>query len=309
MKHLAGVLLVACGLVTIGNAQAPPVAASLFDQYDILKDWAKMPSEQTWDGETPSVAADGRGTVGVLVRKAPHFRFFKSDGTFIKAWDYAEEKTNYHSIYFGPEGAVWLAATNNHVMMKFSSDGKQLMILGKRGVAGDNASKDAFNRPNAVAFGQNGEIFVSDGYINSRIVEFTKDGKFVRIIGGVKGSGPGELDLPHAVAIDASGRILVADSGNKRISVFDKDGRFVESWPTPGQGGLSLGSDGTVYVSDVNAGSVVLLKDGKIVDVIHIQGRPHGLSLDAATNEIYLASTEPMKPDVIKIVRKKAGSN
>jgi len=100
----------------------------------------------------------------------------------------------------------------------------------------DNVSTDAFNRPNAVAFGKNGEVFVSDGYINSRIVEFTKDGQFVRIIGGVKGSGPGELDLPHAVDIDAGGRILVADSANKRISVFGQDGKFVENWPAPGQG-------------------------------------------------------------------------
>ena len=304
MKTFVIVLLVACALVASGYAQS-----SLFDRYDVNStNWAKLPSGGTWDGETPSVATDGKGTVVVLVRKAPHFRFFKSDGTFIKAWG-NDENTNYHSVYFGPDGTLWLAATNNHVMMKFSPDGELLMTLGKRGVTGDNASKDAFNRPNAVAFGKNGEIFVSDGYINSRIVEFTKDGQFVRIIGGVKGSGAGELDLPHAVDIDAGGRILVADSANKRISVFGQDGKFVESWPAPGQGGLAVGSDGTVYVSDVNAGAVVLLKGGKIVDAIHVQGRPHGLSLDVATNEIYLASTEPMKPNVIKVVRKKAASN
>ena len=109
--------------------------------------------------------------------------------------------------------------------------------------------------------------------------------------------------------IDASGRLLVAEANNKRISVFDRDGKFVESWPAPGQGGMGIGSDGTVYVSDVFANAVVLLKDGKIVDAIHIQGRPHGMSLDVASNEIYLASTEPMKPNVIKVVRKKAASN
>ena len=300
MKNFTLALLVVCFLATSGYAQS-----SLFGRFDIIStNWAKLPSGGTWDGETPSVATDGKGTVAVLIRKAPHFRFFKSDGTFIKAWGY-DDSTNYHSIYFGPDGAVWLAATNNHVMMKFSPAGELLMTLGKRGVTGDNASKEAFNRPNAVAFGKNGEIFVSDGYVNSRIVEFTKEGQFVRIIAGVKGSRPGELDLPHAVAIDSSGRLLVADSGNKRVCVFDQDGKLVETWPTPGQGGLAIVSDGTVYVSDVNAGAVVLLKDGKIIDVIHIQGRPHGLSLDVTTNEIYLASTEPMKPNVIKIAPKK----
>jgi hypothetical protein len=72
---------------------------------------------------------------------------------------------------------------------------------------------------------------------------------------------------------------------------------------------LAVGSDGSVYVSDVNAGAVVLLKDGKIEDVIHIPGRPHALGLDVAANEIYVASTEPMKPNVIQVVRKKAPSN
>jgi hypothetical protein len=303
MKDIVIVLLVACALVASGLAQT-----SLFDRYEVNPNWAKLPSGGTWDGQTPGVATDGKGTVVVVVRKAPHFRFFKTDGTFIKAWG-DEENINYHSVYFGPDGAVWLAATNSHVMMKFSPDGELLMTLGKKGVAGDNSSTDLFNQPNAVAFGKNGEIFISDGYINSRIVEFTKVGQFVRIIGGVKGTGPGELDLPHALDIDASGRILVAEANNKRISVFGQDGKFIESWPAPGQGGLAVGSDGTVYVSDVFANAVVLLKDGKIVDAIHIQGRPHGLSLDVAGNEIYLASTEPMKPNVIKVVRKKAASN
>jgi len=302
--NIKSILFIACALVANGYAQS-----SLFDRYDINStNWAKLPSGGTWDGETPAVATDGKGTVVVLVRKAPHFRFFKSDGTFIKAWG-DDDVTNYHSVYFGPDDAVWLAATNNHVMMKFSPDGQLLLTLGKRGQTGDNTSKEAFNRPNAVAFDKNGEIFVSDGYINSRIVEFTKDGQFVRIIGGIKGNGPGQLDLPHALAIDGVGHILVADSGNKRISVFDRDGKFLESWPAPGQGGMAVGSDGIVYVSDVNAGAVVLLKEGKIVDAIHVPGRPHALSLDVVTNEIYVASTEPMKPNVIKITQKKAASN
>ncbi len=186
MKNFTLALLVVCILATSGYAQS-----SLFGQFDIIStNWAKLPSGGTWDA--PSVATDGKGTVAVLIRQAPHFRFFKSDGTFIKAWGY-DDNTNYHSIYFGPDGAAWLAATNNHVMMKFSPDGELLMTLGKRGVTGDNASKEAFNQPNAVAFGKNGEIFVSDGYVNSRIVEFTKEGQFVRIIGASKEAGRANL--------------------------------------------------------------------------------------------------------------------
>ena len=82
MKNFTLALLVVCILATSGYAQS-----SLFGQFDIIStNWAKLPSGGTWDGETPSVATDGKGTVAVLIRQAPHFRFFKSDGTFIKAW-------------------------------------------------------------------------------------------------------------------------------------------------------------------------------------------------------------------------------
>ena len=97
----------------------------------------------------------------------------------------------------------------------------------------------------------NGDVFVSDGYVNSRIVQFSKDGKFIRIIGGNKGSGPGQLQLPHGIAIDSKGRLLVADSDNKRIAIFDKDGKFIETWAAPCRGNLVITKDDTLYASDV----------------------------------------------------------
>ena len=106
---------------------------------------------------------------------------------------------------------------------------------------------------------------VSDGYVNSRVVQFSKDGKFIRIIGGAKGSGPGQLQLPHGIAIDSKGRLLVADSDNKRIAVFDKDGKFIENWAAPCRGNIVITKDDTLYASDVNAGAVTILKDGKIL--------------------------------------------
>ena len=103
----------------------------------------------------------------------------------------------------------------------------------QKGVAGDNTSRDLFNQPNHVAVAPNGDIYVSDGYVNARVVHFSRNGQFVRIIGGVKGSQPGQLQLPHGVALDSKGRILVNDSDNQRVSVFDKDGTFVEAGPIP----------------------------------------------------------------------------
>jgi DNA-binding beta-propeller fold protein YncE len=180
-----------------------------------------------------------------------------------------------------------------------------LMTLGKKGVSGDDTSRDAFNQPNGLGFAPGGDVYVSDGYGNSRIVHFTADGKFVRIIGGTKGSAPGQLQVPHGVAIDPQGRIIVADSDNKRLSVFDKDGRFVKVIAAPSRGGVAAAADGTIYVSDVNAGVVTVIRNDQIADVIKVDGRPHGLSLDPATGDVYTSSTNASNWNVTKAALKK----
>jgi DNA-binding beta-propeller fold protein YncE len=122
--------------------------------------------------------------------------------------------------------------------------------------------------------------------------------------GGVRGSGAGELILPHGVAIDSRGRVLVSDSDNKRISVFDSDGTFVKWWHAPTRGGIAVTADDTVYVSDVNAGAVTILKDGAMVDVIRVEGRPHGLGVDPTTLDVYTSSSIRTSPNITKSVLK-----
>jgi sugar lactone lactonase YvrE len=301
MKSLVPVILVAAICAAGASAQS-----SLFDKYDVkMTGWAQLPGGGQWGGETSWVAADGKGQVVVFVRKAPYFRVFTTDGKFVRSWGDDGLFNQAHSAYFDRDGNLWATDSNDHVVYKFAPDGKVLMTLGKKGVAGDNTAHDTFNRPNAVAFAPNGDIFVSDGYVNSRIVQFSKDGKFIRIIGGAKGSAPGQLQLPHGVAIDSKGRVLVSDSDNKRISVFEKDGAFVETWAVPCRGGIAITPDDTVYVSDVNAGAVTILKNGKILDVIHVEGRPHGLAVDPTTLEVYTTSSVAANPNVSKSVRKK----
>ena len=284
--------------------------SSLFDKYDVnMTKWAQLPADLPWGGLTTWVAADGKGTVIVLVRKAPYFRVFTAEGKFVKAWGDEDLFVEAHSVQFDRDGFMWTSDPNGHVVHKFSTDGKLVMTLGKKGVAGDNASHDTFNRPNAVAIAPNGDIFVSDGYVNSRVVQFSKDGKFIKIIGGIKGKGPGQLQLPHGVAIDSKGRLLVSDSDNKRISVFDKDGKFIESWPAPCRGNIVVTSDDTVYVSDVNAGAVTILRDGKIIDAIHVEGRPHGMAVDPTTLDVYTSSSVAQSPNVTKSTMKKSALN
>jgi sugar lactone lactonase YvrE len=305
MKNHVFALLVAVASVTVAFPQS-----SLFDKYDVnMTKWAQLPAGTAWGGLTTWVAADGKGTVIVLVRKAPYFRVFTTDGKFVKSWGDEGLFNEAHSVHFDRNGFIWATDPNDHVVHKFSPEGKLLMTLGKKGITGDNASHDAFDRPNAVTVAPNGDIFVSDGYVNSRVVQFSKDGKFMKIIGGIKGNGPGQLQLPHGVAIDSKGRLLVADSDNKRIAVFDKDGKFIENWAAPCRGNIVIMSDDTLYASDVNAGAVAILKDGKILDVIHVEGRPHGMDVDPATFDVYTSSSVAQSPNVSKSSRKKAASN
>lgn len=313
MKKSAFVILLIVGtLVTTVFAQESGLrispAASLFDQYDVNAKWAQLPAAQSWgEGGTVGVAADGKGTVIVLVRAAPYFRVFTTDGKFVRAWGEPGQFDHAHSVHFGPDGSVWATDPNIHVFYKFSPKGQLLMTFGKKGIAGDNTSRDLFNRPAGLTIAPNGDIFVADGYGNSRIVHLDKEGKFIKIIGGKKGNGPGDLQLPHSVAVDSMGRVIVGDSGNKRIMVFDRHGKFVKSFPGPSRGGTAVTPDGTIYASDIYAGAVTVFKNDRIVDVIRVGDRPHGMAVDPSTGDVYSASTVPEVPNVTKASLKRPG--
>lgn len=283
---------------------AQSTLGSLFGRYDVKADFAGL-AGAGWGASTTSVAADGKGQVIVMVRAVPYFRVFTPDGKPVKTWGDAGLFALAHSVHVAPDGAIWASDPNAHVVYKFSADGKIVMTLGKKGVMGDDTSRDSFNQPNSVGFAPNGDIYVSDGYGNSRVVQFKADGTFVRIIGGKKGSAPGDLQVPHGVAVDPQGRVIVADSDNKRLSVFDKEGRFLKVIAAPSRGGLVAAADGTIYVSDVNAGVVTVIRNDQIADVIKVDGRPHGLSVDPATGDVYTSSTNASNWNVTRAALKR----
>lgn len=124
--------------------------------------------------------------------------------------------------------------------MKFDHQGKLLMKIGAAGVAGDDSLH--FNRPTDVAVASDGSIYVSDGYRNSRVVKFSAAGKYL-YAWGVKGSGPGQFDLPHGLDLDGEGNVYVADRENSRIQIFSPSGRFIREWKDK--------SFGNIYVGDI----------------------------------------------------------
>jgi streptogramin lyase len=146
-------------------------------------------------------------------------------------------------------------ATIGHQVFKFGPDGKVLLTLGKPGGA---AAPDYFYQPNDVITAPNGDIFVSEGHGagNNRVLKFDKTGKFIKEWGKY-GSGPGEFDQPHALAMDSQGRLFVGDRNNNRIQIFDQNGTFIEEWRQYSRpSGVYIDKNDMIYVADSESDSV-----------------------------------------------------
>jgi DNA-binding beta-propeller fold protein YncE len=155
-----------------------------------------------------------------------------------------------HGLSIDGHDNVWLTDVALQQVYKFSPEGELLLTIGERGVAGNDERH--FNRPTAVAVAGDGSFYVSDGYRNSRVIKFSADGKFL-FQWGTKGSGPGQFDLPHWVALDAAGRVYVADRENQRIQVFDSAGHYLAQWAGEQFGrpyAITVDRSGKAYVAD-----------------------------------------------------------
>lgn len=122
---------------------------------------------------------------------------------------------------------VWVTDVGLHQIFKFNHDGILLMKLGEAGIPGNDSLH--FNRPTDVAVAADGSFYVSDGYRNSRVIKFSKDGNYL-FSWGSKGDKPGEFNIPHAIDLDTLGNVYVADRENRRIQEFDANGRFLKQW-------------------------------------------------------------------------------
>jgi peptidylamidoglycolate lyase len=155
-----------------------------------------------------------------------------------------------HGLTVDAEGNVWLTDLALQQVFKFTHDGTPLLTLGERAVAGSDSAH--FNRPTDVAVAADGSFYVSDGYRNSRVLRFSKEGRYL-FSWGRKGSGPGEFEVPHSIALDRAGHLYVADRNNARIQVFDSVGHFLAEWKGQSVGrpwAVRVGVDGYVYVID-----------------------------------------------------------
>jgi len=239
-------------------------------------------------GACSGVAVDSRGDIFLFHRGKPPVVCCDRTGTFQRAWG-SDLIHTAHGLRIDRDDNVWVTDIGNHRVLKFSPAGKLLLALGTSGQAG--LGKSQFNKPTDVAFGPAGAIYVSDGYGNSRIVKFSARGGFLHSW-GQPGKRPGQFDLPHAILVDGTGRILVGDRENDRIQVFDDSGKLLQIWPGFAPYGLAQDKQGQVFVADGRAHKILLLdKRGKVVRSWGGQGQapgqfqlPHMLAADDAGN-------------------------
>jgi DNA-binding beta-propeller fold protein YncE len=314
------ILIVVCALLpTLVSAQQAPQSDIQTLNYKLVPAWPKtLPGDKSlasgaWNyWQVSSVAVAANGNILVLHRGDHPILEYRPDGEFIGPWgdvtfsegkvaaiskaDRTASMSGYQATYgFGgcsncgaheirvdPEGNVWVVDAPGQVIMKLNPQGHILMTLGTRGKAG--MTPNTFYLPTDVAFAPNGEIVVSDGYGNARVMRFSHDGKYLGQF-GERGNGPGQFQLPHNVAIDRQGRIYVADRDNQRVEVFDATGKYLTEWDHVG----SLSSLVMTRDQHIWAGGVLRDLDGKAMGRLPGEGanaRAHGAAL-APNGEIY----------------------
>ncbi len=253
-----------------------------------------------------AVAVDSRQQVYLFHRGRSPILCFDRDGKFVRAWGDDLIKTA-HGLRIDKDDNIWTTDMGHHLVMKFSPQGKLLLSLGTIDKPG--AGLDQFDRPTDIAFGPTDEVYISDGYGNSRVMQFDTRGKFVKTW-GKPGDGPGEFEIPHSIRVDSQKRVLVGDRENKRIQVFDGDGKLLAIWKGFAPYGIEIDRDGAIFVADALTNKIYQLNgEGEIVHAWGSLGAkpgefnsPHMLATDAA-GSLFVAEVDGMRMQ--KFVRKK----
>ena len=217
--------------------------------FESIPDPLRLPPD-LYFGEVTGVAVNSKGHVFVLSRgnttgpayaaAAAQLLEFGPDGNFIReigknlyAWAFG------HAVRVDNDDNIWAVDKGSDMVIRFNPEGRVTMVFGRKQEASDEitgplkhptpplpAEDGRFRQVTDVAFGPEGDIFISDGYINSRVAKADKDGNWVKSWGN-RGTNPGEFNTPHNIAADAKGNVYVADRGNRRIQVFDSEGKFL----------------------------------------------------------------------------------
>ncbi|HEY1895315.1 MAG TPA: peptidyl-alpha-hydroxyglycine alpha-amidating lyase family protein [Terracidiphilus sp.] len=243
MKCLALAAVFCLSIPLLAQPSVPEI------RFHAQTDFFQLPPD-LYFGEAAGVAVNSKGHVFVFSRggttgpaygaAAAQLLEFDADGKFVReighhlyAWSFA------HAVKVDKEDNIWVADKGSDMVIKFSPQGRVLMVFGRKQEASDEGTEPLkhpkpplppidgqFRQVTDMAWDQAGNTYISDGYINSRIAKIDKDGNWIKSW-GEPGTGPGQLNTPHSIATDDAGKVYVADRGNGRIQVFDSDGNFL----------------------------------------------------------------------------------
>ena len=257
-------------------AQQPPEI-----RFHSVPDFLKLPAD-IYLGETTGVAVNSKGHVFVfsrgnttgpayaaaaaqLLEVAPDGKFLREIGHHLYAWSFA------HTVKVDKDDNIWVTDKGSDMVIKFNPDGRVVMVFGRKQEASDEGTEPLkhvkpplppidgmFRQVTDVAWDSAGNTYISDGYVNSRIAKVDKDGNWLKSW-GEPGDQPGQFSVPHSIAVDAQNNIYVADRGNRRIQVFNTDGKFLRQFtidvPAPADARPAIGNKSTSTTGTMSSGS------------------------------------------------------
>ena len=255
-------------------------------EYVLDPNWPQpLPEGIEW-GQVPNVTIDAEGFIYAFHRAEPPILKFSPSGELVDTFGEGWVATA-HGFRAAADGTLWATdfnRTEGQLVTQFDTDGSVLLRLGARGFGG--TLPNTFDGPADSAVAANGDIFVADGHWNNRIVKFSKEGRYL-MEWGSKGTGPGELNMPHTIVIDRRGRVLVGDRSNHRIQIFDQQGTYIDQWDQFGwPSGMFIDQNDILYVADYQSKRGVTYgsaEDGTVMGFIE-GSEPEGVVVDADGN-------------------------
>src|SRR4030088_3167033 len=238
-------------LLAVGSAYAQESAVPEI-RYRSVPDFLKLPPDLHL-GEATGVAVNSKGHIFVFTRGnsigpaygaaaaqllefAPDGKFLREIGHHLYAWSFA------HTVKVDKDDNIWGTDKGSDMVIKFNPEGRVVMVFGRKQEASDEGTEPLkhvkpplppvdgmFRQVTDVAWDAAGNTYITDGYVNSRVAKTDKDGNWLKSW-GEPGDQPGQFNTPHSIAIDARDNIYVADRGNRRIQVFDTDGKFLRQF-------------------------------------------------------------------------------
>lgn len=272
-------------LLLFANLACAESISEKVGSYALDPNWPQLPNEVTL-GQATGVAVDSHNHVFIFhrakrewvepfpvetIKEHTVFMLDGSTGKLLSTWG-GEQFVMPHGLSVDSDDNVWVTDVGSQQIHKFSHAGTLLLSIGEKGVQGTD--ENHFALPSDIGITKDGGVYVSDGYINTRVIKFTPSGVF-ESQWGTPGTQPGNFDLPHGIAINID-RVYVADRGNSRLQIFDHNGVYIAEWKNKQIGrpyGVAVNGNGEVFIIDggnqpLNTRSrvIVLNPDGTVIE-------------------------------------------